>query len=207
VDLVLTDPHGKVVDGTYQDATITEDTGLALITIKKPVSGKWALSVFGQDVPSTGEPYYAAVSTRQSFSTTGPMAPGFPVVILILVLMGGGIAVYTLAQTRTKGRSRTAVGILSAQLVCISGELAGQTVLLRDRMIVGRGSGSTLKLKDRTVSRQHAVFRFAGGQWFIQDLNSQTGTFVNDARIQATSLKNGDRIRIGSSVFEFHIAG
>jgi len=59
-------------------------------------------------------------------------------------------------------------------------------------------------LADLAVSRQHARLRFAKGRWFIQDVGSHGGTYVNNIRINAVELHHGDRIRIGTTEFEFH---
>lgn len=214
LDAVLTDPSGATVDSNYLSASFSTADTLASVIIQNPQPGDWKVAAKGVDVPEGMTTYNAVLSARpnpnpptevpqEAPPATVPTAPGFPVVILLLVVAGGGIAVYVLMQTRAKSRSKTLVGAMAAQLVCITGELVGRVLPLKDGLLVGRGSGSTLKLKDRVVSRRHMKFRFAGGQWFIQDLNSQSGTFVNDVKVKATVLNNGDRIRIGSTIFEF----
>jgi hypothetical protein len=209
LDAVLTDPGGIVVDANYPNASVSASDTLASIIIQGPQPGEWKVAAKGVDVPEGTTVYNAVMSVRPNPNppaapqATVPTTPGFPVVVLILIVAGGGIAIYVMMQTRARSRAKVPVGVTSAQLVCRRGELVGHNIPLRDGMLVGRGSGSLLKLKDRTVSRQHAVFRSASGQWFIQDMESQTGIFVNDVKIQATALKNGDRIRIGSSEFEF----
>lgn len=84
-----------------------------------------------------------------------------------------------------------------------SGEVAGQTFPLTDDMVIGRSSSSSIHLSDSTVSRQHARIRMGKRQWFIQDLNSSTGIFVNGEPVSAKALQNGDIIRIGKSEFQF----
>lgn len=56
-------------------------------------------------------------------------------------------------------------------------------------------------------SQSESAFRFANGNLFIQDMSSRIGMFVNDAKTDATTQSNDDRIRIGSSPFEFHSTG
>ena len=68
---------------------------------------------------------------------------------------------------------------------------------------IRRAGGNDLILQDAAVSRQHALLRFVDGRWMIQDRNSTGGLFVNDQRVRQQWLKEGDRIRIGSSVFIF----
>jgi pimeloyl-ACP methyl ester carboxylesterase len=209
LDAILIDPTGANVDSSYPNASFSMADTLASVIIQNPQPGEWKVTAKGVDVPGGTTTYNAVLSVRPSPiqqtapQPTIPSTPAFPVVILILVVAGGGIAIYVMTQTRARSRSQMPVDITSAQLVCISGESAGRTIVLTDRLIAGRGSRSTLQLKDQTISRQHAVFRFAGGYWYIQDLNSKTGIFVNGMRVDAIILKNGDHIRIGSNAFEF----
>jgi len=69
--------------------------------------------------------------------------------------------------------------------------------------LIGRSS-EALPITDNTVSRRHAELTPDAGAWYIRDLKSQNGTYVNGARISArTLLRSGDQIRVGSSVFVF----
>lgn len=69
--------------------------------------------------------------------------------------------------------------------------------------LIGRSS-EALRITDFTVSRRHAELTPDDGSWFIRDLKSHNGTYVNGVRISArTKLKIGDQIRAGSTVFAF----
>ncbi len=71
----------------------------------------------------------------------------------------------------------------------------------RPRVRLGRGSANDIILQDTQVSRQHAEISCQGDQFFIQDLGSTNGTFVNNERITAPRLlQPGDQIRIGDTV-------
>jgi hypothetical protein len=74
--------------------------------------------------------------------------------------------------------------------------------LTRPDMIVGRHSSVDLRLHLPDVSRRHCRFVFADGCWQVFDLDSLNGVFVNDQRIDQAILHQGDRIRIGSYLFE-----
>jgi pSer/pThr/pTyr-binding forkhead associated (FHA) protein len=88
-------------------------------------------------------------------------------------------------------------------LIGLSGEAAGRVVPLAEGLIIGRASTCHLRLTDLSVSRQHARLRYSQGRWYIQDMNSAGGTYVNGIRTSAAVLNNGDCIRIGSTEFEF----
>ncbi len=70
---------------------------------------------------------------------------------------------------------------------------------------VGRAPGNHILLNDALVSRRHAEFMFDADTFFVQDLNSNNGTFVNDERVASKRLKHGDRIRFGSHIYEYRV--
>ncbi|MBW2000668.1 MAG: FHA domain-containing protein, partial [Deltaproteobacteria bacterium] len=75
--------------------------------------------------------------------------------------------------------------------------------LERDTVYVGRGSGNDIRIKDRAVSRKHLKIIKKGGGFFIVDLESRNGTFVNGEQIGSgveVEVKEGVPIVIGMSV-------
>lgn len=73
---------------------------------------------------------------------------------------------------------------------------------------IGRNREAAIPLKDRAMSRRHAVILYIQSVGFqLIDLNSMNGSFVNDERIQQRHvLKDGDRIRVGSINFTFYVS-
>ncbi|MFZ4574743.1 MAG: ATP-binding protein [Phycisphaerales bacterium] len=68
---------------------------------------------------------------------------------------------------------------------------------------VGRSSES-LPLNDNAISRRHAELTPDDGVWYINDLKSQNGTYVNGSRLERrTRLHLGDQIRVGRTVLVF----
>ena len=72
-------------------------------------------------------------------------------------------------------------------------------VLLRDaQTVLGRGSDTTVSLRARGVSREHAKIVMRDGQTAtLVDLESRNGTFVNGDRIDLVVLSEGDEIHLG----------
>jgi adenylate cyclase len=70
---------------------------------------------------------------------------------------------------------------------------------------IGRGAGNPLVLADDRVSRRHALIHAQGeGEFWLVDLGSRNGTYLNDRRVQQpVRLRDGDRLRVGGSVFMF----
>lgn len=74
---------------------------------------------------------------------------------------------------------------------------------LSDGLTIGRNPACHIRLTDPTVSRQHAQIRLMQNRWYIQDLGSSHGTFINGIRITYTALNQGDRVRVGNTDFIF----
>lgn len=67
---------------------------------------------------------------------------------------------------------------------------------------VGRSQTAGVYLDDKTLSREHTKFYIENGKFFVRDLESKNGTFLNGAPIKNTQpLKPGDKIKIGVATF------
>ena len=99
---------------------------------------------------------------------------------------------------RANGRSHP------TRLIVTQGPLTGSAVPLgSSAVVVGRASSSTLVLDDNYTSNRHARFFPHEGQWYIEDLDSTNGTFVDGERVfQATPVATGTPVRIGQSTME-----
>ncbi len=72
-------------------------------------------------------------------------------------------------------------------------------------VVIGRGDGVSLRLRDQSISRAHARVTCRGGQAEVADLGSQNGTRLNgDALIGTRKLVSGDAIAIGAITMVFH---
>ena len=73
--------------------------------------------------------------------------------------------------------------------------------------VIGR-LGDAVQLSDGTVSRQHARLLRRDGQWFIEDMGSANGTFVNGVRLShPLAIDRGDQVRCGSTLLIFADSG
>jgi signal transduction histidine kinase len=71
--------------------------------------------------------------------------------------------------------------------------------------LIGRSS-EALPVTDTTVSRRHAELTPDDGRWFLRDLDSSNGTFVNGTRLRdRLELSPGDQIRVGSTLLVFGV--
>ena len=69
--------------------------------------------------------------------------------------------------------------------------------LSADRMTIGRRPDSDIFLDDVTVSRDHALLVRRSGDYFLDDLGSLNGTYVNRHRIESHRLEDGDELQVG----------
>ena len=82
-------------------------------------------------------------------------------------------------------------------LVVIRGASEGSVYVLgSDRLEIGRDRGD-VALPHQTVSRCHAVVERADGAFWIADLGSLNGTYVNGAPVERARLSHGDQVQIG----------
>src|SRR5438067_1798552 len=100
--------------------------------------------------------------------------------------------------------TRVHEGAASLSLIAREGPLQGHVFGTDgDPTTIGRGSGCGVQLALSDISRQHAMIRYRSGRYWVEDLQTLNGTRVNEQLIdRATSLNQGDRIRIGAQEFE-----
>lgn len=73
-------------------------------------------------------------------------------------------------------------------------------------VVLGRDTNCEFQLEDDTVSGRHARLSHHHNQWWVEDLHSTNGTFINDERVEtATVVTSGDELRCGQVVLEIII--
>lgn len=71
---------------------------------------------------------------------------------------------------------------------------------------LGRGLGNDVILEDTRVSRHHAQLRYRQRRFWVTDLGSTNGTFVNGERVNEAALSDGDLISLGGLELTFRDA-
>jgi Ca-activated chloride channel family protein len=99
-------------------------------------------------------------------------------------------------------RQRAAI---PAQLVGITGLVAGQRFELFAETVIGRSSSSDVFVASEQLSRMHIRLVCLDDGWILQDTGSSNGSFVNGVRVDSCQLKDNDRIRIGNAEFRFNL--
>ncbi len=102
--------------------------------------------------------------------------------------------------------AETIIEKLKVYLVVKKGEDLGKIIEVKaPTSIIGRSYGDII-VKDEMVSRKHAQIDFLSKETiYIKDLASTNGTLVNGHKISYEKLKDGDLIKVGNTVFEFHL--
>jgi hypothetical protein len=92
----------------------------------------------------------------------------------------------------------------AALVIRAGGGRAGESFALdRDRLTLGRRPDSDIFLDDVTVSRDHAVLVRRGSDYYLDDLGSLNGTYVNRRRIESHRLADGDELQVGKYKLAF----
>ena len=92
------------------------------------------------------------------------------------------------------------------RLVTLQGQRLAPSYLLRDGgLSIGRSEARDIILFDPAASRNHATIESFGGDIWFRDQGSGNGSFVNGHRVREQCLRDGDRVRVGSTEFRVEV--
>ena len=72
--------------------------------------------------------------------------------------------------------------------------------LIEDKIIIGRSPDCDIQFPVDNISRKHACIYFHNEEYFIEDLNSTNGIYINGVKIVKAALRNQDRIEMGEII-------
>jgi hypothetical protein len=90
--------------------------------------------------------------------------------------------------------------------VALTGEQKGEDFRIRDgQNVIGSAPDADVVLRDAAVSGKHASLRYKDQKFFLTDLDSSNGTYLNDSSnpIAREELKDNDIVRIGEVSLKF----
>lgn len=76
-------------------------------------------------------------------------------------------------------------------------------VLERDSLTMGRGQENLVVLDNDSVSRRHCRIERRSAAWYVVDLDSTNGTYVNDDLVKEYQLRRGDQVKIGDTIMKY----
>jgi pSer/pThr/pTyr-binding forkhead associated (FHA) protein len=89
-----------------------------------------------------------------------------------------------------------------------SGPDAGHTHRATDKALrLGRSPDNDVILRDPATSGHHARLERRGEGFWVVDLGSTNGTFVNGESVQERQLSHGDRLTVGQNSLQFSVLG
>ena len=104
-------------------------------------------------------------------------------------------------RVRREAAPSAGAGAKSARLTLLEGADGDMERLARPIQAVttlGRSTDNTLVIDDEFVSLHHAAIRLQGEDWWIVDLGSTNGTWLNDRRVdKPAKVRSGDTLRFG----------
>jgi pSer/pThr/pTyr-binding forkhead associated (FHA) protein len=82
-----------------------------------------------------------------------------------------------------------------------------QSHFAQNEVMIGRDTNCDLSVMDEALSAHHARIIFHHGQWWLEDLNSTNGTFLNQEKlIVPVVVITGDEFKCGNTFFNIHIS-
>src|ERR1043165_4232247 len=107
-----------------------------------------------------------------------------------------GCPYYSSSEAGAFGRPVWLRGSIVPSLFVIQGRDQGTRFRLDGSTVtLGRGTSNAVQLHDTEVSREHAEFSRRDDSYYIRDLESSNGTFVNGKPVKEHELASGDQLQ------------
>lgn len=193
----------KQTNGGYYRVLKDEDVQLAV----SGIIGSLGTTIADQkqeQIAVTGQEQIAVTESEGSFPW-----------MLVLTIAGGAaaIGIIAFAVTRSKAKTSKDIGIPEAYLMDLSGVTDRKTYMINKRAIkIGRASDTDVDLciSKSTISAEHARIEYKNNAFYLTDLGSKNGTYLNEKKERITGevpLKTGDIVSFEQYKFKFVVRG
>lgn len=72
---------------------------------------------------------------------------------------------------------------------------------MKSGLTFGRKTGNAVMMEDKTLSGSHCMLQEKADGWYLRDLGSTNGTYINNRRVQEVKLNEGDILKLGRYIF------
>ena len=81
-----------------------------------------------------------------------------------------------------------------------------QQQFLQPQIMIGRDTKCDVSVMDEALSAHHARLTHHHGQWWLEDLNSRNGTFLNREKLNTSAvIITGDQFKCGNTLFDVRV--
>lgn len=88
-------------------------------------------------------------------------------------------------------------------LVLHGGQTGKRFEIHESPSLIGRSSEAHVQIIEKNISRKHAQILFEDDRYWLEDLGSTNGTFLNTVRVEKETLADGDIVLLGNAIFKF----
>jgi pSer/pThr/pTyr-binding forkhead associated (FHA) protein len=138
-----------------------------------------------------------------------------PIIVLLLRIFLVGVlyvflgwTIYTLwKDLRLRSQAIQVRRVPTITLIERSGMVENKEISFEMAEVsIGRDQSNSICIDEDIVSNRHALLNYRNGQWWIEDLLSTNGTYLNDEKVDTpTILISGDEVHIGNHFYEIRM--
>jgi pSer/pThr/pTyr-binding forkhead associated (FHA) protein len=88
-------------------------------------------------------------------------------------------------------------------IVTLDDKLINVISIDKNRMTLGRRPYNDIMVDNLAVSGEHAAVQAIGAEFYVEDLNSTNGTYINGKKVKRQILQNGDQIELGKYILKY----
>jgi hypothetical protein len=88
-------------------------------------------------------------------------------------------------------------------IVTLDDKLINVVSIDKNRITLGRRPYNDILVDNLAVSGEHAAIQAIGAEFYIEDLNSTNGTYINGKKMKRQILQNGDQIELGKYILKY----
>lgn len=141
---------------------------------------------------------------------SGPVLLILRLILILSLYAFLGFAIYTLWNDLKKRMEKPLTSPVQ-QIILTGAEINGGLSTYKfesESVVIGRDPLSDLHIDDSTISAQHCKLVYHHGQWWVEDLRSTNGTFLNQELVsEPFVITDGDVLRCGKVSFTISIEG